>query len=310
MKSPIKIQQKKPTINIYWKLTDLCNFKCNYCLDSLHSGNYATGKIPGFSSTKDNLYFLNTLKQHVNNGKHLNLQFSGGEPTLHPDFIYMIKSIYSNNVHIGVITNGSRGEDWWQEAINYIDTITISLHPGFTNIDKINAIGNLIINANKNLIFNLSLDPTRWDDILKMYNDIDDHLKPFISLKILNHLDTTKENYTYSQEQYKWIKLNSNQPMVSNNKFINSTIHFNDGSSEPVLLSRITFNKWNNFKNWRCKVSSQSLLIDVDGMIYAGICKVRHLGHLTNFNLLADSVICPFSFCPCPTDIRSEKNIE
>ena len=305
MKQPIKIIPKKPVINVYWKLTDFCNFKCNYCPSFLHSGDYATGTIPGFPSYPAIVTFMDKLKTIIN-GTQLNLQFGGGEPTLHPNFLDIIKYMSADNVHIGITTNGSRSEEWWNEALPFLDVVTISLHPEFTKIDKVNSVAKCITDSNTPIMFNLSCDPARWDTVLELYNNIDDYLKPAVTSKVLNYLETTRENYSYTDEQTNWIKTHVGKPASSKN-FINSLVYFDDGSSEDLSLGRLTINNWNEFKGWECKVASQSLVINFNGEVRAGLCNVKSLGHLTNFNLDTNYLVCPFNFCPCPTDIRSEK---
>lgn len=306
MKQPIKITHSKPTINVYWILTDFCNFKCNYCPDFLHSGDFSSGKKQGFPTYSDIVTFMDKLKEIVSDGTHLNLQFGGGEPTLHPNFLDIIKYMNADNVHIGVTTNGSRSEEWWAEALPFLDNVSISLHPEFTKIDKVNYVSKYIVDSDTTIMFNLSCDPERWDKVLALYNGLDAELQQLITPKVLNYLDSTKENYKYTNEQTHWIKTHMGKPK-SSDRFLNSLIHFDDGSVENLLLGRVTVNNWNEFKDWKCKVASQSIMIDYTGEVNAGICRVKSLGHITEFKLDTSDISCPFNFCPCPNDIKAEK---
>ena len=285
MKQPSKILQTTPTLNIYWKLTDFCNFKCNYCPPVLHSGSYATGKIAGFPTDNEITDFISRLENNLSNGRHLNLQIGGGEPTLHPLFPEIVNRLKHENNHIGVTTNGSRSEDWW-ETILPLDNVTISLHPEFTNIEKINSLSKFILSTSTSLMFNLSCDPANWEQTVELYNSLDDDLKKFVSPKVLNHLEKiTKENYDYTTEQSEWINQHMTKP-VSSRKFKNSVIYFEDGTSESILLGKVTMNNWNVYQGWQCKVNSQSLMINFNGDIYAGICQVKKLGQISNFELI------------------------
>lgn len=306
MKQPIKITHSKPTINVYWILTDFCNFKCNYCPDFLHNGHFATGKTQGFPSYSEITVFMDKLKALVDHGTHLNLQFGGGEPTLHPNFLDIIKYMNAENVHLGVTTNGSRSDEWWREALPFLDNVTISLHPEFTKIDKVNDVAKFIASSDTDFMFNLSCDPARWDKVLGLYDKLDAEFKHSVTPKVLNYLDSTKENYKYTSEQTAWIKTHMGRPK-SSDRFLNSIMHFDDGSTENLLLGRVTVNNWNEFKNWRCKVASQSIMIDYTGTVNAGICMAKSLGHITEFELDTSDIVCPFNFCPCPNDIKAEK---
>ena len=307
MKKPIKITHSKPTINIYWILTDFCNFKCNYCPDFLHSGNFATGKTQGFPSYSDIVIFMDKLKEMISDGTHLNLQFGGGEPTLHPNFLDIIKYMNADNVHIGVTTNGSRSEEWWEGALPFLDNVAISLHPEFTKIDKVNSVSKHIVESGTAIMFNLSCDPARWDRVLDLYNNIDDSIRPYVTPKVLNYIGTTtKKNYTYTDEQTTWIKTHMGSPIPSEN-YVNSLIHFDDGSVENFFLGKLTINNWNEFQGWKCKVASQSLMINFAGGVKAGLCNAKSLGRLTEFKIDKEDITCPFKYCPCPNDIKAEK---
>ena len=307
MKQPIKITHSKPTINVYWILTDFCNFKCNYCPDILHSGDFSSGKKKGFPTYSDIIIFMDKLKEMISDGIHLNLQFGGGEPTLHPNFLDIIKYMNADNVHIGVTTNGSRSEEWWEEALPFLDNVTISLHPEFTKIDKVNSVAKHITDAGTNIMFNLSCDPDRWDRVLELYNNIDDSLRRFVTPKVLNYIgNSEKKNFTYTNEQTTWIKTHMGRPIPSEN-YVNSLIHFDDGSVENLFLGKLTINNWNEFQGWKCKVASQSLMVNFAGEVKAGICNAKSLGHLTEFKIDKEDITCPFKYCPCPNDIKAEK---
>jgi len=307
MKRPIKIIPKKPTVNVYWMITDFCNFKCNYCPDFLHNGKFATGKVPGFPSYEDITVFMNTLKSMTEDGTHINLQFGGGEPTLHPNFLDIIKFMHSEKVYIGVTTNGSRSEEWWEEALPFLDNVTISLHPEFTKIDKVNSVSQRIVDSGTSIMFNLSCDPANWDTVLELYNNITPSLRGVVMPKVLNYIGTdSKMNYTYTDEQSEWIKTHIATPKDPGN-FINSKVHFDDGSIEELSLSKITINNWNEFKGWSCKVASQSLVVRFNGEVSAGLCKAKSLGRISSFVIDKNDIICPFKYCPCPNDLRSEK---
>lgn len=309
MKQPNKILQSTSTLNIYWKLTDFCNFKCSYCPPVLHAGSYATGKIAGFPTNNDITEFISKLENNLLNGRHLNLQFGGGEPTLHPLFPEIVNRLKHKNNFIGVTTNGSRSKNWWEKILP-LDNVTISLHPEFTNMEKINALGKFIVSTGTQLMFNLSCDPANWERTTELYNSLHDDLKKFVIPKVLIHFERiTKENYDYTTEQHEWItqQITKFRPTLSQ-KFKNSVIYFEDGTNENINLGKITINNWNAYKGWQCKVNSQSLMIDFNGEIYAGVCQVQKLGHISNFRLVDDGgVICPFERCVTPNDLRSEK---
>jgi len=78
-------------------ITDACNFKCPYC----------RGCAEEYKGTMRASHAFNVLHHWVNAGLK-NVRFSGGEPTLHPHLVEMVKFCKLNNVQrIAISTNGS-----------------------------------------------------------------------------------------------------------------------------------------------------------------------------------------------------------
>jgi MoaA/NifB/PqqE/SkfB family radical SAM enzyme len=78
-------------------ITDACNFKCPYC----------RGCAEEFKGTMKASAAFNTLHHWVSDGLK-NVRFSGGEPTLHPHLVEMVKFCKLNGVkRIALSTNGS-----------------------------------------------------------------------------------------------------------------------------------------------------------------------------------------------------------
>jgi radical SAM protein with 4Fe4S-binding SPASM domain len=81
------------------ELTDLCNFKCDYCYKN------------ALNNSKNHTFInFKKLKLKLNYYKSKNLKeigITGGEPTLHPDFINIMKFVLDNFELVELITNGS-----------------------------------------------------------------------------------------------------------------------------------------------------------------------------------------------------------
>jgi len=311
MKFPIKITQNN-TLTVYWKLTDFCNFKCNYCPAALHSGNFARGIAPGFPTDAEIFKFLDRLEFIVRSRDlALQVQFGGGEPTLHPLLPDIIKRLKHFCQRIGVTTNGSRPTEWWQKVMP-LNNVTISLHHEFTNMQKVNELGNFIVDNNlSSLEYHLSCDPNYWTDVMHIYDSLDDKLKPYVSPKVLNSMDSiNKINFSYTDTQKEWIeKIDSKytapkRPTPAASSYI---VHFSDGSEEKFSLARMAINDWNRFKGWKCNVTSECITVNFNGKVSAGVCEAKLLGTLTTFSLDNEPLICPFSHCAYPGDMRSSK---
>ena len=315
MNKIIEIKKSIDTLYIYWTLTDFCNFKCNYCPSSLHDGLYANGTKSGFpSDSQINKFIDNLIEKHLGNRK-LYLIISGGEPTLHPMFATIINRLLPYGF-IGVNTNGARHYEWWSKLSNLPQLVTISLHPEFTKIEKINELGHYLIENNVELNFNLSCDTKYWGDTVRLYEQLDDVLKSMAQPKVLNYLGTNdRDRYEYSSEQEQFmetVQLKYNifrkdrglLPSASDRAIMT----FEDGTNKPVTnFAELTMNRLNNFYGWKCSAGHSGINVNFDGNVWAGICKIQNLGRLENFTLLEDYVECNRKFCPCPGDIRLNK---
>lgn len=84
--------------NIQMEITKACNLKCYYCY-RLAGKNEIVQPIP----TDQLLYKLTELA----NFGISSIEITGGEPTIHPDFIKIISLCYEKFVLIGLLTNGT-----------------------------------------------------------------------------------------------------------------------------------------------------------------------------------------------------------
>ena len=328
MKYPVAVVQPKPALNVFWCLTDFCNFRCNYCPPFLHCGDHHQGRSPGFPTDKELDKFLDDLVTKHANGRKLIVQLSGGEPTLHPRLPDIIRKLKRHDAYVGMTTNGSKPEDFWRNILP-LNGVTISIHPEFTKIDRINRISRIILESKTRLEFNLSCDPNNWEKMKEMYDQLDDDLKYKVNPKILEYLteDSLKEkhkplvrmNYEYEEQQKEWMssiverkKQNSQKTAeTSANQFPSSKLVFSDGSTLPLIgnanLAKMNLNGWNQMKGWKCNVGSESINIYSNGEVWAGICKSKFLGHICTFELEKDHIVCQVPYCLSSSDLKVNK---
>lgn len=109
-------------------ITDVCNFKCNYCLPN--------GYRPG--QDKSSFLTLSEIRRLINAfaamGTH-KVRLTGGEPTLRKDFISIIETVRANDhiQKIALTTNGYRMEKsvaaWRKAGLDAINVSVDSLDP-------------------------------------------------------------------------------------------------------------------------------------------------------------------------------------
>ena len=96
------------------RLLNGCNGKCEFCI--------AAGTP--FKKSTDAQKFIDTANSMT---KFSNVDVLGGEPTLYPDLVEVLKGIRPYKKRIGIISNGSNLKII-KECIPYLDTVTLSIH--------------------------------------------------------------------------------------------------------------------------------------------------------------------------------------
>jgi MoaA/NifB/PqqE/SkfB family radical SAM enzyme len=309
MKKLIKIQSTRPETYIYWMLTDFCNQKCSYCPSWLNSGSISRSK---FAPTYEQIdKFLNKLSDMAASdpGRKFFVCLSGGEPTtqnLFPEIIERLKLFA--DVH--VITNGTRDVSYWKTFNKLPDHVIITLHPEYYDSKKnrINSLTEYLSNNGVRIRYNLMCHPDHWDTVMNIYNNIDDKFKPFVIKKIIHDYQDLKNkpSLQYTEEQINFIRQNHSEEYNMNRARVIS--YYDDGSTDIINdPNKLMADQQNFFEGWKCSAGKEIISVDPYGLVYAGICKVRRLGILENFQFLEEFVTCTKKSCVCPADICTSK---
>jgi organic radical activating enzyme len=107
---------------ILWDIGRRCNYDCHYCWPAVHNRT---------DSHKDYNLIINTIDNLVTNWANddkIRWNFGGGEPTLHPRFLDILKHLSNKNQWVMVTTNGTRDHKYWKEAAQYINSVNFSAH--------------------------------------------------------------------------------------------------------------------------------------------------------------------------------------
>ena len=81
---------------IVWNFTNVCNFRCKHCYQR------ADKPLPGELSLEEKLMLVDQLDK----AGVAAVAISGGEPTIHPHFLRIVRELSSRGIHTSVATNG------------------------------------------------------------------------------------------------------------------------------------------------------------------------------------------------------------
>lgn len=295
---------------VFWELTDFCNQKCSYCPPDLHEGKVAQGIFPGAPTDDEIDKFLETLEE-ISKSKNVPLRIviSGGEPTLHHKLPEIITKIKSFNGHITIATNGTRNVSYWKELPTLPDQVVISIHPEYyeSKQHRINELANFL-DGQVNFFFYVLAQPTKWDNVMGIINDLDNKFKPLVELKpIHNKHHADRELCDYSVEQLDFIK-NYPTKLKYEIESPRSSVVYSDGTIiNKVVTGKIISNNEHYFLGWMCEVGVNNIAVNATGQVTGGVCGVSRRGHISNFTLNKTHSICVRPSCTCPSDVTIDK---
>ncbi|HSE30936.1 MAG TPA: radical SAM protein [Pyrinomonadaceae bacterium] len=100
------------------ELTNICNLHCSYCLRDDDALYHTTAKF----FAPELLESIVRQAREAIGITHLN--FTGGEPTLHPRFDEILTIAESNNLKVSFVTNGWNFEKIWPKLLTHRSAVT------------------------------------------------------------------------------------------------------------------------------------------------------------------------------------------
>jgi organic radical activating enzyme len=151
------------SVRIEWNLGKRCNYNCSYC-DQLTHDNFSD--FLSFEAAK------NTIDKIMEKcrDKRIRISLTGGEPTINPSFLNIIKYMKEAGVSfVSVTTNGSRTREFYIQAMEYLDNIIFSYHMEYLDrkkyVDAILACNEYIQkNPKKRLHVHVMMLPTMFNE--------------------------------------------------------------------------------------------------------------------------------------------------
>lgn len=293
---------------VNWCLGNTCNFECSYCPAALHDGSR---KWPEPDVIKN--FILKVKEIHPN--KKLYFEFTGGEVTVYKHFIDICKFCADNGVKVGLITNGSRTLRYWEENKKYFDHICISFHPEFADEKHFYDVVKLVHNDVRTHV-NIMMSPEKFDFCYAVANKIKNLGNLSMALQPLIH-DFGDTLFDYNDFQKK-IFDKQHDLITKHIKFDRSFDYYRgamrmvneEGQSKVSSAHRFISDKTNDWSGWKCYAGVEQLIVDMDGGIYRGWCKVGGaIGNIfdAELSLPTEPITCDKNMCHCNFDIMSTK---
>lgn len=182
-----------------------CNLGCDFC--------YTSALANGLDYTdiceKAKWFFGNML----DNDKPFQIAIgSQGEPTLHPDFLKFLETIYNLNIVPNYTTNGitiALESDYSEKLLDYtskyVGGVAVSANTWAENINMLwrNAISKLIYYGNTNInIHYIIRDKKSVDEFINIYNEYKNDILYFVLLPLMK---SGRSSEQYQKEAFDYL---------------------------------------------------------------------------------------------------------
>lgn len=293
---------------VNWCLGNTCNYECSYCPAALHDGSK---KWPELETIKN---FILKVKEFVPN-KKLYFEFTGGEVTVYKHFLELAQFCKDQKIKIGLISNGARTLRYWEENKHLFDHICLSFHPEHADpmhfIDVVRSVSDVVTTH-----VNIMMAPESFDECFAIASqvakipDISLALQPLIvdfGDTLYEYTEEQKEIFADQNSLFKIPRTRKHRSYRGSMKTINS-----DDIVEIKSAHQFIADHSNNWAGWKCWAGLEQLIVDMDGQVYRGWCKVGNaIGHISDpdFKFPTAPVLCDKTMCHCNFDIMCTKEI-
>jgi MoaA/NifB/PqqE/SkfB family radical SAM enzyme len=280
------------SIKIEWNLGKRCNYDCSYCPSSIHDNTSGHTNIEILKSTVDKLLLLD---------KPVRISFTGGEPTVHPDFKELVDYCKCKGISwISVTTNGTRNYEFYNSL--RADQIVFSVHMEY----DIQRIRDTIANVHEWFSGRILVHVMAHQDYMQKTRYVASALNAVGVPHAIRRVRWTQgdhdlfDDMRYAPDDLAWVK--EYETIVDANCVIDDTtkMHAND-------IIKLHLNK---YKGWSCNAGIESLMINWDGEVHRATCRVGgSLGNIYSgtFEIPTQPIICDRNFCTCAADIPLTK---
>jgi MoaA/NifB/PqqE/SkfB family radical SAM enzyme len=293
---------------VTWDFGNICNYNCWYCLPEAHAG---TARVLSGEVLLD---FTNAMIQHfLSAGRHLYLNFAGGEPTLSPNLGSVAALVRQDpESRICICSNGSKSLQWWRETRRAYDYVTLTFHAGNARLNEFMAVAEYLASESV-LDLNIVMDPSNWDCCLDAYESLCLIENTSVWAKpMLVHSAEGSNVCRYTSDQYKWLLGNSYVRKEQNkcNCPLQLTSISEDGRRTAFHPGELLLSNRAAFQGWICSVGLSSLHISHFGEVRTSICGAKTIGNIEQPKTIlwpTENVVCERAQCSCAVDIAAPK---
>lgn len=289
-----------------WTLGNACSYACSYCPKALHDGTVPWQRV------EDVVAFYDQLRAHYMDfrGKRVWLQFTGGEPTMHPQIIRLLEAASARGFSVSLISNASRTLRFWEKIAAHLDSAILTYHNEFADLDHFRAVGRLLA-SRMAVHINVTMRPEQFDRTLDEARALREALPAVsITLKPLR-IGFGDRLFDYTPDQLASMSSGLAQTAAQAGTMPRGTmtVQGQDGRRASVRATEFVVRGQNRWSGYRCNAGVESLRVRDNGTITRAVCAVGgDIGRLGSpVTLPHGPIFCTAEVCSCTADILITK---
>lgn len=307
----IKLGRPEPFM-VTWDIIRRCNLDCTYCESTRHDNH---SKLPQLEELKKTFDFVKQYTDLYNNKRVdqtlTNIDFTGGEPTINPDFWPLIDYIKQTvGFRLSLTTNGTWGSKFTQKVLDNFSHATVSWHAEDSRNKR--TIENILALHAKgmSLQVNVMLHSDYFDKAITICDMLKEKGIRVNPVPIGDGVQTRKgwfidsdgtnrrTSHEYTEEQQHWFYSWMGHPREATAASEGTNVgraccggRCTQGKVNGVWQDVKLVNNW--FKDWYCTVNWFFLHIDQKSgdVFHHQTCQATHLGRGPIGNLKDTAVI-------------------
>lgn len=311
---PVRIEHgsaaRRDILYVDWLLGNTCNYACSYCPDGLHDGSAPWHDLKVVDAFAERLA---TAASALN--KRVHIQFTGGEVSVRPRFLEMLRSLRRFGFGLGVISNGSRTLRWWREALPLLDAVTLTYHPEFANLDRFVAVVALASGQAETHV-NVTAPPDRFDQAILAAETVARSCERVSILLKPMFVDFGPDLYPYSDAQLEALRTRRFVTAIAKPGSVirgEMRVIYDDGEERVVSPQTLIVTGANRWRGWECDVGLELISVDVRGDVYRGVCReggaLGNIADLESLKLPTAPIRCGRASCTCLLDVMTSRRL-
>ena len=333
--TPLPGSAYEGTLSVVWAVGRRCNYACSYCDKEFHDRVSPHRTFDELRTVWSNIKRAMT-ERGLNTAA---IEFTGGEPTLNPDFDAFVKYLHETQRPwlrmMGLTTNGTQTLEYYEHLTQYIEWICFSTHLEWWDerdfMTKLLDLKRIVDRRAPRATINVNVMYETWSmpQVQKISDIVQaekiQNLPIFVhniygSKGIINKASRSFDYAAYlvdhdAPDAAVVSGATDDRPfadklLVHSNAVDNpdTQIELDDKTVVPIHSQVLVNLRVDHFPDWRCNAGRDRIFINVDGKVYGGMCRMGEIGEmLDTFRLLDQPVTCDGRACSCMGDVRVAK---